>query len=184
MNFIANMMRPEGDPKIRRTGPGSLTPADRLAKTLGWVSIGLGLTELFASRQVARALGLRGQEGLIKGFGAREIGSGILCLSVDKKAGLISRIGGDALDYAVLRQAHHPLNPKRDNVALALCAVAGIAALDLLATKLMLARHSREPSAKRHDYSDRSGFPGGVAKARGLARQARQESANRTAQAV
>ena len=58
MNFIANMMRPKGDPKIRRSGPGSLTPADRLAKTLGWVSIGLGLTELFASRQVARALGL------------------------------------------------------------------------------------------------------------------------------
>lgn len=184
MNFIANMMRPKGDPKIRRSGPGSLTPADRLAKTLGWVSIGLGLTELFASRKVARALGMRGQEGLIRGFGAREIGSGILCLSVDKKAGLVSRIGGDALDYAVLRQALHPMNPKRENVALALCAVAGIAALDLLATKLVFVRHARDSGSKRHDYSDRSGFPGGVAKARGLARQRGQASPSRSAQAV
>src|SRR5690606_26557083 len=102
-----------------------------------------------------RALGMRGQEGLIRGFGAREIGSGILCLSVDKKAGLVSRIGGDALDYAVLRQALHPMNPKRDNVALALCAVAGIAALDLLATKLVFVRHARDSGSKRHDYSDR-----------------------------
>jgi hypothetical protein len=48
MTYIANLTRPEGDPKILQTGPSSLTASDKMARALGWFSIGLGLTELFA----------------------------------------------------------------------------------------------------------------------------------------
>jgi hypothetical protein len=170
MNVLANMMRTPGDPKIRRSGPSSFSASDRLARNLGWVSIALGLTELTASRKLARALGMQGQEGLISGFGAREIASGMLCLSVNKKAGLISRVAGDGLDMAVLASALDRRNPKRDNVALAMAAVLGIMTLDVIAAKLSTARHRRGASGSV-DYSDRSGFPGGVGMARGRARQ-------------
>jgi hypothetical protein len=170
MNVLANLMRFPGDSKIRKSGPSSFSASDRLARNLGWVSIALGLAELMASRRLARALGMQGQEGLIRGFGAREIASGMLCLSIDKKAGLISRVAGDGLDMAVLASALDRRNPKRDNVARAMAAVIGITTLDVIATKLSMARHQRGSSGSV-DYSDRSGFPGGVGLARGRARQ-------------
>ncbi|MEZ2410683.1 hypothetical protein AB6806_28210 [Bosea sp. RCC_152_1] len=169
MNLIANMMRTKGDPKIRRSGPSSLSASDRLARNLGWLGIALGLTEVLAGRRIAQALGMRDKEALIRGYGLREIGSGILCLSVDKKTGLISRIAGDSLDIATLNRALDPRNPKRGNVALAMAAVIGIGMLDVMAAKLSMVRHERRSQPR--DYSDRSGFPGGVAAARGRARE-------------
>jgi len=170
MNLIANMMRSKGDPKIRRSGPSSLSASDRMARNLGWFSIALGLTEMVAGRGIARALGMPDKEALIRGYGLREISSGMLCLSIDKKAGLLSRIAGDGLDVALLYQGLDRHNPKRDNVALALAMVVGIGVLDVAATKLALAQHGRDPGPPR-DYSNRSGFPGGVKAARGRARE-------------
>ena len=46
---ISNIARSKGDPKLIHSGPSSLGPADRMAKAIGWFSIGLGLTELFAA---------------------------------------------------------------------------------------------------------------------------------------
>ncbi len=48
MTFLANYLRPEGDPKIVSTGKSSLSSSDSLARALGWFSIGLGLAELLA----------------------------------------------------------------------------------------------------------------------------------------
>ena len=48
----------------------------RLGLGLGVFSIALGVTELFASKRIARALEAEGSEGLIKGFGARELLAG------------------------------------------------------------------------------------------------------------
>ena len=48
----------KGDPKVIHSGPSSLGAADRMAKALGWFSIGLGLTELIAAERIARALGI------------------------------------------------------------------------------------------------------------------------------
>ena len=59
--------------RIERKGPSSLTGPDRLARALGWFSIGLGVTELVAPGQIARTLGLEGKEGLIRAYGAREL---------------------------------------------------------------------------------------------------------------
>ena len=95
MNYISNVTRSEGDPKVVRSGPGSLAAADRLARVLGWFSIGLGAAELIAPSRITAALGLQGKEGVVRAYGAREITSGILSLSVDKQAGLWSRVAGD-----------------------------------------------------------------------------------------
>ena len=41
---LTSVARSESDPRVEQKGPSSLTGADRLARTLGWFSIGLGMT--------------------------------------------------------------------------------------------------------------------------------------------
>ena len=162
--------RSEGDPRIQHKGPSSLTGADRLARALGWFSIGLGVVELLAPGRLARSIGLEDKEGLIRAYGARELASAVPTLSVDKTAGLAARIAGDVLDLGGLATALHRNNPKRHNAGIATALVIGITVLDLVAYAGVKAQHRRGPSSKR-DYSARSGFPGGVQPARGLARK-------------
>lgn len=166
----SNIARSEGDPKVQRKGPSSLTAPDRLTRALGWFSIGLGVAELVAPGRIARALGLEGKEGLIRAYGAREIASAVPTLSVDKQVGLASRIGGDALDLGTLALALRPGNPKRDNAAIATALVVGVTLLDILAFSGTKAVHSRERGTQR-DYSDRSGLPRGPQASRGAARR-------------
>jgi hypothetical protein len=167
---VTRIARSEGDPSIERKGPSSLSSADRLARALGWFSIGLGITELVAPGRIARTLGLDDKEGLIRAYGARELASAIPTLSVDKPIGLATRIGGDALDLGTLATALHRDNPKRRNAAIATALVAGITLLDLAAYAGVKAAHRRGPGSDR-DYSDRSGWPKGVQASRGLARK-------------
>ena len=112
MNYISNITRPAGDPKVLHSGRSSLGPSDQLSRALGWFSIGLGITELLAPRRITKALGMEGNEGLVRAYGAREIGSGVLSLSIDKQTGLWSRVAGDALDIATVATAMRPGNPK------------------------------------------------------------------------
>ncbi|MBB3595999.1 hypothetical protein FHX08_006419 [Rhizobium sp. BK529] len=170
MAFLSSITRSEGDPKVIKSGPSSLSSSDRLARNLGWFSIGLGIVEIFAARKITRAIGLRGQENLVLAFGLREITSGFLTLSVDKQVGLTSRIAGDGLDIATLAAAMRPDNDKRGNAALALIMVAGITLLDIAARGTSTIRHARY-KVQRRDYADRSGFPNGVEASRGAARR-------------
>jgi hypothetical protein len=170
MTFLSNITRSEGDPKVLESGPSSFGSSDRLARNLGWFSIGLGLAEMFAAEKITSALGMRGSENLVRAYGLREITSGFITLSVDKQAGLASRIAGDALDVATLAAAMRPDNPKRDNVALALAMVAGVTLLDIVAAGASTARHTSHRGQAR-SYGDRSGFPQGVEASRGVARQ-------------
>lgn len=165
---LSRIARSEGDPMIEEKGPSSLTGPDRLARALGWFSIGLGVTELVAPGWIARKLGLEGQEGLIRAYGVRELASAVPTLSVDKGIGLASRIGGDALDLGTLAFALGKDNPKRGNAAIATGLVLGVTLLDLLAYSGVRAAHRREPGSGR-DYSDRSGFPKGIDYSRGKA---------------
>jgi hypothetical protein len=171
MTYLSNVARSKGDPKVICTGPSSLPTSDRIARGLGWFSIGLGVLEMAAPERVTRALGMEGKESLIRLYGLREIGSGVLSLSMDKEAGLWSRVAGDGLDAATLLAAWHEDNPKKQNVGLALGVVAGIAFLDAIGAQRTRAQHAR--SAAPRNYGDRSGFPRGVAASRGLARQDR-----------
>jgi hypothetical protein len=167
---VSHIARSEGDPRVERKGPSSLTGPDRLARALGWFSIGLGVTELVAPGRIARMLGLDDKEGLIRAYGARELASAVPTLSVDKPVGLASRIAGDALDLGTLASALHRDNPKRHNAAVATALVVGITLLDLAAFAGVKAVHRRGPASER-DYSDRSGLPRGPQASRGLARR-------------
>jgi hypothetical protein len=180
MTFLANIARRDSDPKVLRSGSTSLAPSDRLGKALGWFSLGLGLVELFAPRQITRALGMEGQEALVRSYGVREISSGMLSLSTEKTLGLWSRVGGDAIDIATLTTALRNDNPKKSNVAAAIMMVGGITLLDLGAAQATTRRHmpnghAKRQIAKRHiakgaiaksgdrnKYRDRSGFPKGI----------------------
>jgi hypothetical protein len=168
MNYIANILRSKGDPQIIECGPSSLTPADNLARGLGWFSIALGLTELLAARKMARALGLQGSETLIRFFGLREIGAGIATLSTEKPFGLWSRVAGDALDLITLATALDAPPRQRGNVLLAIAAVGGVTVLDVIAARAVSAERARPHQPKL--FPRRSGFPKGLDAARGSAR--------------
>jgi len=182
LNRLTNITRSKGDPKLLASGPSSLGAADRLARGLGWFSIGLGTLELLAPRSITRALGLQGREAMVRAFGLREIGSGVVSLSVDKHVGLWSRVGGDVLDIAAVLPALNRHNRQRGNAELALAMLVGVTAIDLLAAQAVSARHARR--GRPRSYADRSGFPQGAAKARGAARDARAVQDRQTAQAA
>jgi hypothetical protein len=180
MTYLSNIVRSEGDPKVIRSGPSSLGSADRLARGLGWFSIGLGLAELIAPRQITRALGMEGKEAVVRAYGAREIGAGIISLSPDKQLGLWSRVAGDGLDIATLLTASGRDNPKRQNVGLALAMVLGVTLIDIVAAQSVSVSHRRS-NGRARSYRSRTGFPQGVEAARGAARDFKAPSDMRAA---
>jgi hypothetical protein len=78
----------------------------KLSLGLGIFSIALGLTELLASRRIARALTVDRYQGVIKGFGAREIAAGIgLLQSPAHGTRMWNRVAGDGMDLGALALA-------------------------------------------------------------------------------
>ena len=179
MNFIANLARNKGDPRILKSGTSSLGAADRLAKGLGWFSIGLGLMQIIAPQRLTRTLGMRGMEPVMRAYGAREIGSGLVTLSPDKRTGLWARFAGDLMDIATLAPALHPANPKRNNAKIAMAMVVGVTALDFLGAVALGARHGRGSSARGQRFENRSGFPKGLDAARGSAKDFKPNGSRR-----
>ena len=147
------------------------TEANKLATGLGWFSIGLGLTELLMPNKVAKTLGMRGQQPLLRACGVRELATGVAILTASKRSPWVwSRVVGDALDIAALAINATSANPKRRNVAIALGSVAGVTALDIVSAQALTA-HEKRAASRSYDYSDRSGFPKPVAAMRGAAAQ-------------
>ena len=144
---------------------------DQLAKGLGWFSIGLGAVELLAARSLAEGLALHGREGLVRAYGVREVMTGIAILaSPDPAPWIWGRVMGDALDIATLAAAAGAAEGgERANVGLALAAVAGVTALDILCAQ-GLEGEKGGPATAVADYGGRSGFPKGLAASRGAAR--------------
>jgi hypothetical protein len=143
--------------------------AHRAARGLGWFSIALGLAELLAPHAVARAVGLQGREGLVRLYGLREIATGIGLLTArDPSPWVWGRVAGDAIDLATLGASTHSGSVARPLLGIA--AVAGVTAADLATAKGL---HTEAERQRRpvFDYSDRSGFPQGMATARGAALQ-------------
>jgi uncharacterized membrane protein len=122
---------------------GSAQRSAQLANALGWFSIGLGLAELLAPRAMSKAVGVGRRPGLLRALGARELASGIGILSRPRPTGwLWSRVAGDAMDLALLGLAARS-GRRRSRLGIAAAAVAGVAALDVLASM----RYSRQPEA-------------------------------------
>ena len=168
LSQLSNVSRSPGDPKVIETGPSSLKPADRFGRSLGWFSIGLGLTELLAAPKLTRALGAEGKENVVRAMGARELAHGVLCLSVNNDYGAWTRVAGDMIDLAGLAALYRDDNPKKGNVGMAIAAVIGCTIADLAAAQSIRNLHNRTGEPVR-DYSDRSGFPRGVGYSRGKA---------------
>ncbi|TMJ17930.1 MAG: hypothetical protein E6G94_01075 [Alphaproteobacteria bacterium] len=148
----------------------SLTTTDRVARGLGWFSIGLGLVEIIAPGRLGRALGLEGRERLLQAYGGREIGAGVWALSDTPAPAIWARVGGDLLDLATLAVGLRDADSEQKrNAIIALAAVAGITVVDLLTAASLTAETSERKGETGRDYSDRSGFPQGAASARGAA---------------
>lgn len=73
---------------------------------LGLFSIALGAAELFGAKRIARSLEANGHEGLVRGFGAREVAAGLGLLAAPANAsGVWNRVAGDAMDLTALGAA-------------------------------------------------------------------------------
>ena len=105
-----------------------------LSFMIGVTAIGLGMWGSLFPGSVKRTLGVRSPEGVVRAvFGARELWSGYsLAGDPTRKDVLWARVAADVFDIAVLAGLSGPSNPKRGNARLALGAVLGIAALDLV----------------------------------------------------
>ena len=80
---------------------------ERRAVALGWFSIGLGLAELVAPRQVARLIGADEDDAtthaVLMGTGVRELVCGLGLLSKSRPATWAwARVAGDVMDIALL----------------------------------------------------------------------------------
>jgi hypothetical protein len=111
---------------------------ETVATALGWFSIGLGVTELITGGKMSMAFGMgdRNAGMVVRAYGVREIASGIVILAASKRAGVMSRIPGDMIDLGTLWSAFAlPSNPRRGRAALAMGAVAGVTALDVMTAR-------------------------------------------------
>ncbi|MDA8248081.1 MAG: cyclase dehydrase [Rhodospirillales bacterium] len=149
---------------------GRLTPArDTVAQDLGWFSIGLGLAELLAPRAVGAMVGMRRTAPLISLYGVREIATGVGILAAPDPTPFVwGRVAGDALDAATLTLGLVGRRG-RGRALLALLAVGGVAALDVLCAQSLSSRAAQRPG-RRFDYEDRSGWPRPPEMMRGAAR--------------
>jgi uncharacterized membrane protein len=123
---------------------------ERLARGLGWFSLGLGVSQLAAPRKVAQLIGVPDRarnRGALLAVGVRELmaGVGILSRRGQAPGWLWARVGGDLIDIALLSAALRSKAADKKCVAAALGAVAGVTALDLFAAQRLTRRaRSRE----------------------------------------
>lgn len=124
---------------MRRWGRRKRHESVRLARALGWFSIGLGVSELVLGGRLSRALGMGTYDTapVVRTMGLREVATGVAILIAPKHAaGLWARVAGDLIDLGGLWSGlAMPSNPRRGRVALAMGAVAGVTALDYIAAR-------------------------------------------------
>ncbi len=120
-------------------------PGAGLANFLGWFGIGLGLAELAAPQQFAKAIGAPERPVLTALMGVREIVNGIGVLATGRPTGWMwGRVAGDALDLALLGSAFVSPEANRARVATAVVAVAGVAILDAVCSAQLTAAAALE----------------------------------------
>lgn len=113
--------------------------AEAAGKGLGWASIGIGLTELAAPKQLEQMMGIGNGEntGIVRVLGVREVLTGLDLLAHDDPTpGVWARVAGDALDLALLGAAAKRTRRPR-GLGAAFAMVAGIAAIDVLCATML-----------------------------------------------
>ncbi|MBV8772457.1 MAG: cyclase/dehydrase [Deltaproteobacteria bacterium] len=116
---------------------------ERIARGLGYFSIGLGLAEVAATDKVAKSIGITDNpRGVMRVMGIREIANGVGILAAPREPRWMwSRVAGDAIDLTLLSLALMSPRTSRTRLAGALGAVAAVTALDALCARLL----SRQP---------------------------------------
>ncbi len=111
---------------------------DRLAKALGWFSIGLGVPQLLVPGKVNRLIGVddnRRNRRIMRAVGLRELGGAAGILDRPRPAGfLLARVVGDTMDLLLLQAALRSRRNLRNRVAGAAVAIAGVAVVDVIAS--------------------------------------------------
>lgn len=123
-------------PLQERSSPMRLTS---LARPIGWFSLALGAAELLAPRRIARAHGTPRGDGVVRGFGAREVAAGLAVLArPHSPLPYVMRAAGDLLDIGATGYAARKGRGSRRATALvSLAAVAGFLALDIAMARRM-----------------------------------------------
>lgn len=111
----------------------------KLAKGLGYFSIGLGLMELLMPAQLGEMVGVSNRyRAFLPVLGLREIAHGAAILSQQKPTtGVWSRVGGDAVDLAYLATAFAGEENNKNRLTGAVIAVLGVTALDVMCAKAL-----------------------------------------------
>ena len=120
-------------PALRTVAPQK----SKLDRSLGWFSVGLGVTQLLAPKALGRMIGVGEQSTLLRMCGVRELVSGVGLLSgMAPSAFAVSRVAGDVMDLALLGAALRSPQADPTRIAATATAVAGVTAADLYAAKL------------------------------------------------
>ena len=139
---MARRSRHAGGRWAARRGNGGLDP-ERMARGLGWFSIGLGVVEILAPRMFARSIGLKGQGAsrtVTRLVGLREIASGVGILRERRPVGWVwSRVVGDVMDLALLGAGFTARRANRKRLTAAAAGVLGVTVLDALCAEQLSA---------------------------------------------
>jgi len=127
-------------------------PNERLGNALGWFSVGLGLAQLLAPRQVARVVGADEREAAtsltLRLLGGRELASGLGLLSKASPAAWAwTRVAGDALDLALVGRALSSRRAQRERLLLFGAGVLGVACVDAYSAR-RLQREARDVASE------------------------------------
>jgi hypothetical protein len=153
----------------RVRGGQKLDSAQTLAMGLGAFSLAVGAFELAAPGRLSRWLGLSSHKPLLRGYGGRELATGVGILSGRRQSRWFvwGRVAGDAADMATLLVGLR-YSKRKTNIMIALGSVAAVTALDLVCA-LQLTQNRKQPKQAVRDYSARSGFPRGIGAIFGIA---------------
>jgi len=114
---------------------------ERIARGLGWFSVGIGIAQVLAPRTVARLCGVPVPPALMVVCGLREIACGVGLLTQAQPAPWLKlRTAGDALDLAALGGGALVPGADRRRIAVATAAVAGVTALDVYCSRELAVR--------------------------------------------
>lgn len=106
-----------------------------LGKGLGVFSLLVGAAQLFGAKRIARTLDAEGHEGLIKGFGARELLAGASLMAAPAAStNMWGRVAGDAMDLGVLGLAARR-SPRNRAIWGAIAYVGAVTLLDIVTAR-------------------------------------------------
>jgi uncharacterized membrane protein len=129
-----------------------LDDAERVARGLGWFSIGLGLAQIVAPRRVARMIGVddEAHRHTLLAIGVRELASGVGILTRERPiAPVWTRVGGDVMNLALLGRALRRDDAHRNRLTAATTAVVGLTILDILVGQSLARESGTHPAAGR-----------------------------------